>query len=493
MTVLERNARPARRGRPDLRAVRSRIPGPLVVLLVVAVIQAVAWTCLMPPLQGADEVGHFAYTQKIVEARTIPWRIGGVPPGTQPYSTEMYGALSTAGILSSWGNPTGRPAGTPVDERMWDRRQQGYGHADRADGGFTSAMRNPPAYYVYEAVPYLATGWMSLFDRAFVMRLANLPLLVIVLVFCWLIAGELLGHRRSLQTLATAAVALQPQLINLTATINPDIALAAIWCPALWLMIRILRTGPIRARVVWLVALVALSSLTQPRGVALILPVATALAIAWWRQHPSATRLRWALRGGLAALFGATLLALANYAVAGDPSMQRIRQFASYLWQFYLPRLSFMTPIEPQWGFRQAFVERLFGGYAQLEVSPPAWVLSVLAVAAVATVVSAAIGVVVRWRSGSRPIDILVVLTVAVVGYLLLLHAAGFRSLLSTTDPVITGRYLLPLVPLYGVGIALAVSWLPRRLAAGAGVFVLAGLSVMQIASLALVYERFYA
>ena len=75
------------------------------------------------------------------------------------------------------------------------------------------------------------------------MRLANVPLLVIVLVFCWLTAGELLGHRRWLQTLATAAVVLQPQLIHMTATINPDVALAAIWCPALWLMVRILRAG----------------------------------------------------------------------------------------------------------------------------------------------------------------------------------------------------------------------------------------------------------
>ncbi len=216
--------------------------------------------------------------------------------GTRTLSTELLGALSTAGILSSWGNPTGRPAGTHEDERMWDRLQRRYDHADRADGGFTSSMANPPAYYLYEALPYLAASSASLFDRAFAMRLANLPLLVIVLVFCWLIAGELLGGRRWLQTLATAAVALQPQLIHLTATINPDIALAAIWCPALWLMIRILRAGPSRPRVVWLVLLVGLSGLTQPRGVALVLPAATTLAIAWRRRHPSTPR--WAVRGG---------------------------------------------------------------------------------------------------------------------------------------------------------------------------------------------------
>jgi 4-amino-4-deoxy-L-arabinose transferase-like glycosyltransferase len=495
VTVLERDTHPAE-GRPDPRAVRRRVPGPLVVLVLVVVVEALTWITVMPPFQGPDEANHFAYTQKIAEAHTIPWQsVGGAPPdGTPQFSTEMIGALSTAGILSSWGNPDGRPAGTRVDERMWDRLERGYDHADRADGGFTSTMAYPPAYYLYETIPYLATRSASLFDRAFAMRLANVPLLIVVLVFCWLIAGELLGHRRWLQVLATAAVAVQPQLIHMTATINPDVALAAIWCPALWLMIRILRAGPNRARAVWLVVLVALSSLTQPRGLALLLPAATTLAIAWRRRHPSASgRAWWAVRGGVAALFMATLVALADYAVAGDPSLQRMRQFVSYGWQFYLPRLGFMTPVEPRWGIRQALIDRLFGGYAQLEVSPPSWVLTVITVAAVAIAASALFAVVRRFRREAPPADVAAVLAVAVIGYLLLLHAAAFRSLLQGPDPVITGRYLLPLMPLYGAGIALAVSWLPRRAAVSAAVVTLAGLTVLQVGALALVFTRFYA
>jgi hypothetical protein len=324
------------------------------------------------------------------------------------------------------------------------------------------------------------------------MRLANLPLLVIVLVFCWLTAGELLGRRRWLQTLATAAVAVQPQLIHMTATVNPDIALAAIWCPALWLMIRILRAGPTRARVAWLVLLGILSTLTHARGVALLLPVVTTLAIAWQRRS-GAPRTRGALWGGLAALYVATLVALADYATLGDVSLQRLRQFASYLWQFYLPRPGFLTPVVPHWGIRQAFIDRLFGGYAQLEVSPPAWVLTVVTVAAAGTAASALIGLALRWRSGSRPTAVVAVFAVGVAGYLLLLHAAAFRSLLRVPDPVITGRYLLPLMPLYGAGIALAVGWLPRRAAVPAGVVAVAGLTVLQVDALALMFSRFYA
>jgi hypothetical protein len=494
VTVAERSTHSARGDRPEARAGSRRIPGPLLVLLVVAVVEAVTWICIMPPLQGPDEVGHFAYTQKIVEAHTIPWQSIGAAPlqGTSSTSTELLGALYTAGILPSWGNPDGRPAGTGVDERMWERLERGYDHAERADGGFTSAMAYPPAYYLYEAIPYAAMSSASLFDRAFAMRLANLPLLMIVLVFSWLIAGELLGRRRWLQTLATAAVALQPQLIHMTATINPDIALAAIWCPALWLMIRILRAGPTRPRVAWLVALAILSSLAHARGVALLLPVVTTLAIACRRR----SRAPWAGRAlgvGLAALYAATLVALVDYATAGDVTAQRLRQLASYTWQFYLPRPSFLTPVVPHWGIRQAFVDRLFGGYAQLEVAPPEWVLTAVTVVAAATIVSAVYGVTRVWRSGARPGTILAVLAVAVGGYLLLLHAAAFKSLLQLPDPVITGRYLLPLMPLYGAGIALAIGWLPRRVALPIGAVAVAGLTVLQLDALAVLFARFYA
>jgi 4-amino-4-deoxy-L-arabinose transferase-like glycosyltransferase len=464
------------------------------VLLVVAVVEALTWISIMPPLQGADEVGHFAYTQKIVEARTIPWQsLGAAPPeGSQSTSTELLGALTTAGILPSLGNLDARPAATRVDEQMWDRAERGYDRSDRADGGLTSAMAYPPTYYLYEAIPYAVLSSASLFDRAFAMRLANLPLLVCVVVFSWLVAGELLGRRRWLQTLATAAVVLQPQLIHMSATINPDIALAAIWCPALWLMIRTLRAGPTRARVVWLVLLTVLSLLTHARGAGLLLPVVTTLAIAWRRQSAAPWAGR-ALRGGLIALYAATLLVLTYYATLGNASPYRIRQLGSYFWQFYLPRLSFMTPFEPHWGIRQAFIDRFFGGYAWLEVSPPTWVLTAITVAAAVTIVSALIGVVRRWRSSSRPTDVLLVLIVAVAGYLLTLHAAAFRSLLRVPDPVITGRYLLVLMPVYGAGIAFAVGWLPRRLAAAAGAVALVGLTVLQLDAFALLFARFYA
>jgi len=254
------------------------VPRGLVVLVVVALVEAVTWICLLPPMQGPDETGHISYTQKIVETGTIPWReLGSAPAeGTRPMSTEMEQAVYAAGIPPSWGQPAGKPAATGEDERLWNARRRGL---DRADGGFTSSMANPPLYYLYQAVPYAIAHPASLFDRAFAMRLANLPLLLAVVVFTWLVAGELLGGRRWLQTLATAAVVVQPQLIQMTATVSPDVALAAIWAAALLAMVRLVKAGPSRGRLGWLAGLVVASCLTQPRGLSLVIPALAAVAL----------------------------------------------------------------------------------------------------------------------------------------------------------------------------------------------------------------------
>lgn len=478
-------------------AARAGVTRNLAVLVALALVEAVTWICLMPPLQGPDEVGHFAYTQKIVEAGQIPWDgVGGAPErGTRPVSSEVELALTATGIMQTWGNPSARPAATALDERIWSRESRGLTDAQRADGGFTPAMRNPPAYYLYEAVPYALTSWAPVFDRAFLMRLANLPLLVILVVFTWLVAGELLGRTRWLQVVATGAVVLQPQVIHMSAIVNPDIALAAIWAAALHLMIRTIKSGPSRARLLWLASLVVLSALTQPRGIALVIPAVAAVVFAAWRHGSGRVvdgrRRDWVV---LATAYLGGALLLLGYAMRWDPSLSRARQLASYLWQFYLPRLGFMDPsLSPGWGVRQAFVDRLFGGFAQLEVAPPHSVLSVVAVAAVVILALALAGVAARWRAVARWPDVAIVCGLTIAGYVLLLHAVAFRGLLTTPDPVITGRYLLPLMPLYGTAVALAVAWLPRRAAVSVAVAVLVGLTFLQLDAFALLYQRFYA
>ncbi len=272
------------------RRVAGRVPASLALLLSVALVTGLVWCIVLPPLQGPDEISHFAYVQTIVETGSIPWHTSTPANPGNAYSTEVAVAGACSGITGLAQNLSARAPASAVDERICSADLKRLPASARSDGGFTSSEKNPPLYYLYESVPYLLFHGSSFFTRSFAMRLANLPLLLALVAFVWLLAGELLlGLPRgpALRALATAAVVLNPQLTMMTATINPDVMLAALWTAGLWLAVVILRRGATRRRVAWLVAICALASLTQGRGLPLIPVAALALLGALWQQPPS--------------------------------------------------------------------------------------------------------------------------------------------------------------------------------------------------------------
>jgi hypothetical protein len=172
-----------------------------------------------------------------------------------------------------------------------------------------------------------------------------------------------------------------------------------------------------------------------------------------------------------------------------------VREFASYLWQFYLPKLGWMTPPPgPPWGVEQVFIDRFYGTYGALDVVFTPGALSLLKNLSIAAIVLAFVGLATRRRGLRRWPDIALLFPVAAVAYLLLMHAAAFRSLITGGgDPVLTGRYMLPFIPVYGMAIALAVSWLPRRVAPVAAGAVVGGLCLLSVGALGVTFARYYA
>jgi len=497
-----KRARPTERaGSGPLDVVRRlslRVPPGLAVLLCVALVTGVAWCIVLPPLQGPDEISHFAYVQEIAETGTIPWRSSAGSSAGSAYSTEVQVAGLCSGLTGLAQNPSARAPASVVDERLCFAALNHLPPGSRSSAGFTSADKNPPLYYLYETLPYLAFRHSTFFTRSFVMRLANLPLLLALVVFVWLLAGELLlGLPRgpALRALATAAVVLNPQLTMMTATINPDLMLAALWAAGLWLAVVIVRRGATRGRVAWMLALCVMAGMAQGRGLPLIpLAVFAVAGAAWRRRRPSGRTAAAGIGAGILVVLAGAFV-LARYAVRDDVTFARVRSFVSYLWQFYLPRLGFMKPtIHPGYGVRQVFIDRFLGTFAQLELSFSPATLDFLSRAAEVFAVAALVGLAVHWRRLIRESWVLIVLVVGALAYLLMLHAVAYSSLLTFSgDPVITGRYLLPLLPLYGVGIALALSWLPRRLSALLSGATVAGLAMLQLGALAIMVERFYA
>ena len=203
-----------------------------------------------------------------------------------------------------------------------------------------------------------------------------------------------------------------------------------------------------------------------------------------------------ATAGALALGAAASTAALVFVATNGSPSGTQVRRLVSYVWQFYLPRLGFMSPPlgGQDYGIREVMTERLYGAFAQLEVHFPSWFYDALWAAMGVVAVGAFAALLVHRRAVAARWDVAVVLAGAVLGLLGLLHTVAYRSLLNNAaDPIIAGRYLLPLAALFGIAVALAVSLIPRRWGAVAGGAVVATLALVQVAALGVTLERFYA
>jgi 4-amino-4-deoxy-L-arabinose transferase-like glycosyltransferase len=484
------------------RGIAERVratPAPLALLLVVAAVLGSAWSLVLPPFQGPDESEHFAYVQHLAETGSPP--SSSVAAGAGPYATQELQALDRLGLRAMQGNPYARPMWGAADERRWEQLEGDRRPGERSDGeGPNFAAKNPPLYYAYEAVAYRLSPDTSLFGRLLAARLASVLLLVATVALTWVAISEL-TQRGWARVLAAGVVALQPQLAFIGAIVNPDILLTALWTAFVALSIRTLRRGRTTGRLVGLCALAALAALTHGRGLALLPPLAVVLVLAWWRERPPSHVLRRWLAGAAALLAAVAVVLvvgrgrslyggqLAAFQDSGfDP-----RQFVSHVWQFYFPPLPTMQPrLGPDYGFRQVFVETFYGTFGSLDVHLPARVYALLQVASVLGLLALYTAVVVRRRELRERGAVLLGLASIALSGIVFLHLASYLALLDGPDPVIVGRYLLPLIALFALAIAFVATSLPRRLGPIFAAVVLASGVLLQLAGLGLTVARFY-
>jgi hypothetical protein len=490
--------------RPSLHAIR-RIPRPLALLLVVAALLSAAWSLSTAQMQGPDEMDHIAYVAHLAETGKIP----SATAGNTPYAPDQAQALYSEGWLRLLENRAVRPPWTALSEKTYRTFEDGLPQGAPGQGsGPNSVGKNPPLYYLYEAIGWKLTPAGHFFGRIFVLRLFSGLLLLALVTFTWLLAGEVF-RRRLPQTVATGVVALLPMNGFMSGVVNPDIMLATIYSLFLWTAVRTCRVGLTWQRAVGLSAITVAAVLTQGRGLALVPVLPVALIVAWLRHRQAlretivsaasatatviagfvAYRLVSAAAGGGAALYGGEVN-------LGNSSVFNIRQMLSGIWQFYLPKLDQMAPrIGPPIGYRQLFVQQYFAGvFSSFDVYFPYWVYDLVQIfAGIGLLALYTVGLL-RWRTiVARWAPAIVLATTALV-LLLFLHVASYRALVNgSNNPLIVGRYLLPLGPVLGVAAGTVIAGLPRRGAAAVGALLLAGLLMLSLGGLGLSLERFYA
>jgi 4-amino-4-deoxy-L-arabinose transferase-like glycosyltransferase len=479
----------------------SSIPRPLPPLLLAVLLLAFTWALLVPPWEAPDETAHFAYAQLVAERFDLPGETGDGLSSELTLAWLSSNAPQVAAILAT------KPEWSRDAYARWKAADARLAASAREDGqGFNPASTNPPLYYLYAAPAYLAASAGDIFDRLYLMRLWSALLLLVTCVGTWLLAGELFGRDRPLQVCSTAVVGLHPMMTFISSSVSPDGLLFALWSLALWLGVRVLKRGLTLVDGVALFTTVGLAVLVKGTSYALVPPAFLALAVGTWRRRGEGAR-------RIAPLAAAAVLAFAIPAggwlitarALDRPAVNQIgasgaenasldvRSFGSYLWQFYFPRLPWQTPFSAIGDLRvkSVWVDTGWAAFGWLEVRFPSWVYKLLAFASALVLAGAVLIVLLQWRS----IDHAVVafLGLALLCLLAGLHWVEYKTVVEQQLPFNQGRYLFPLLPLWGVAVAGLVQRVPERAKPAALGMVVGALFVLQLFSLGLVAERYFA
>jgi 4-amino-4-deoxy-L-arabinose transferase-like glycosyltransferase len=459
------------------------------------------WALLVSPWQSPDEIWHFAYAQSLAERSALPKTAGGTSFST---AVTLAAQADNSGLVPFYSFAV-KPDWNRADADRYHRALSE--HPSRSDGGgFNLEASNPPLFYLFENLAYWASSSDDAFVQLYTMRVWNVTLLLAVVIGVWLLAGEVLGRVRLAQATGAAVVGLIPMQTYMVTSVNPDAMLVPLWTFYLWLGTRVIKRAAPTRDVVALCAVTAAGVLTKATSYALIPGLLLAIGLGWL-SRPRAERAR-AARSlafastaflvpvlawiGAAEALGRPVVNAINTHPGAAPGVFRIKQLLSYVWEFYLPRLPFMSRLKVASGLAvyDVWNRQGWGVFGYLDTSMPLWIYSVLG-AATAGIGIAAGAVLIRLRKK---------ISWAVAGFfsltlgslLVLLHVSEYRSLISGNGPLLQGRYILPVTGLLGLAVALLASRMSTRWRAVFAAAVIAGMFLLQALALASIARRYY-
>jgi len=138
------------------------------------------------------------------------------------------------------------------------------------------------------------------------------------------------------------------------------------------------------------------------------------------------------------------------------------------------------------------FVETFYGTFGSLDVRFPTRVYTLLQLASVLGLLALYTAAVVRWRELHDRRRVVLGLAAIAVSGIVFLHLASYLALLDGPDPIVLGRYLLPLIGLFALAVTFVATSLPRRLGPLFAAVVLGSGVLLQLAGLGLTVARFY-
>jgi len=455
----------------------NRVPAAAWLCALVACVNAVCWSLITPPFEVPDEPSHVAYVKQLAETGSLPTTSKG------SFSPEESIALRDLRVQTVAERPENQPISTRAQENDLQRDLLRAKRSPVRGSSYADvATAQPPLYYALEVIPYRLGASGTLLDRIELMRLLSALMAGLTGLFGFLFIREALPGSPQAQVAGGVCVALVPLLGFMSGAVNPDAMLYAVTAALLFALARSFCRGLSRRRAIALGGLTAVGLATKLNFVGIAPGVLLGLLLLTVRQ--ARTQGRSAYLSGALGLAIALVPALAYVGVhlgAGGKAFGVVSSAVattggsaagelSYVWQMYLPALPGMhVDFAGVSTTRQIWFDWYVGLYGWLDTTFPSWVYELALVPAALIAALCLRGLLVargalRGRAGE-----LVVYLAMLVGLMLLIGADSYRSFPRVDAEFGQVRYLLPMIPLLGAAVALAVRGAGRRWAVPVG------------------------
>jgi 4-amino-4-deoxy-L-arabinose transferase-like glycosyltransferase len=442
------------------------------ICVLVACLNAVAWSFITPPFQAPDEPDHFAYVKQVAETGSKP-----TTGEENLYSGEEMLALRSLHYTQIRQNPSERTISSAAQQANLERGLKDFNRAsEKGSPNAGSAVSEPPLYYALEAIPYDVASGGTLLDRLQLMRLLSALMAGITALFTFLFLRETLPKSPWAWTVGTLGVALSPLFGFMSGAVNPDALLFAVSAALFYCVARAFRRGLTTRSAIAMGLVIAVGLATKLNFIGLAPGAFFALGVLAVR---GARRVG---RGGvrapaIAAAIGCApaVVLFASNAASHRPVFgivdagisvlgKSLLVKANYIWQLYLPRLpGTANDFAGLSTTRQLWFDGYIARFGWLDTFFPGWVYTAALGVAVAIVALCARGVYVgRGALRSRAHE-LVAYSLMTLGVMAFVGAISSLELSTGGSGWAQARYLLPMLPLLGAVFALAARGAGRR------------------------------
>jgi Predicted membrane protein (DUF2142) len=463
----------------DLRTLLRRVPVAAWICALIALLNAAAWSIITPPFQGRDEVDHFAYVENLAENGKVPHRN---PDAGYTYSNGEQAVMEAL----HYGQVRFAPFETSISSVEEQKALTSAANSgqplnnDPEAGGASSA---PPLFYALQTIPY-AFGGGNVLVKLQLMRLFSALMggLTALLIFFFL--REVLPGVPWAATVGAICVALQPQFAFTTSSVNPD-ALIYVLSAATFLCLALGFRRALSMRIAIVLGLaIAAGFLTYYSFIGVAVGAFVGLGVLAWRMARSQGR-QALLTPGVAFGIGVSpvvLDALAKISenkpafgqashVGSTLGFSSMFHEISYIWQLYLPRLPGMIHyFEGINTWKEIWFDRSVGFYGWMDTMFPNWVDNVFLIFAIAVLLLCVRELYLCRSALKARLPEFASYAAIMLGVLVMIGITSYTTdVIEHESALGEPRYLLPLLPLLGAVIVLAIRGAGRRWMAVAG------------------------